>query len=451
MTCRLAPSPWCCRCACAIEPEALEQLKQQQQPWVALCSGCQTGTTDLAARYAALRAELDAAAAAKAAAEQLEAERKRQAAADWQRGEAERQRQCEERERLRRAFQEMQAGRDAANSERITALSQSLPAGSTAVAACIRVRVASGDSCEFNPEWLHHANCLRESEAVIRVPMLLPRIALTLQTVTTAGATSDDAPMWKCTGHCGFVRRMTPAEVEARRAAQLIEAWKARRADARSELWQRRGVNLSEDFDCDQGVEVEGAGDGSSSGSGEESCSEPESQGEEEQEGDSGATGLGALSRTALKRLCVANHLLVSGRKSALHERLRLASEHGRSGECPRCHYSQVELVCPAHEPNMPCQLECRHWRGKNDRCGWTRAITPANKQVVLWLPLVDSPERDLASVGIAAPVTPHGPPRQSWWRSSQRERTERRLSVEHGFDDLQSLDDSMGSIAGPF
>ena len=34
LTCRLEPSPWCCRCACAIEPEALEQLKQQQQPWV---------------------------------------------------------------------------------------------------------------------------------------------------------------------------------------------------------------------------------------------------------------------------------------------------------------------------------------------------------------------------------------------------------------------------------
>ena len=119
---------------------------------VELCSGCQARTTDLPARYAALRAELDAAAAAKAAAEQLKIERKRQAAVEWQRGEAERQRQREERERLRQAFQVMQAGRDAAHSERVTALSESLPADSTAVAACIRVRFAFGDSLDFNPE-----------------------------------------------------------------------------------------------------------------------------------------------------------------------------------------------------------------------------------------------------------------------------------------------------------
>ena len=449
-TCRIAPSPWCCRCAHAIEPEALEQLRQQEPPRVELCSGCQAGTTDLAARYAALRAELDAAAAAKAVAEQLEAERKRQAADEWQRGEAERQRQLEERERLRRAFQVMQAGRDAAHSERVTALSQSLSAGSTAVAACIRVRVAYNDARDLNPEWLHRCNCLGESEAAIRVPMLRPCISLTLQTVAPADATSEDVPMWKCTGHCGFERRMTPAEVECRRAARLIEAWEARRLEARAELWRRRGVNLSEEFDCDQSGQAEGVGDGSSSGSDEECASEQEGQSEEEeQEGDPEGIGLGALSLTALKRVCAANHLLVSGKKSALHERLRLASEHGRSGECPRCRYSQVELVCPAHEPNVPCRLECRHWRGKNDRCGWMRAITPTNKQVVLWLPLVDSRERDLASVGIAAPVTPHAPPRQSWWRSSQRERAERRFLAQHGFDDFLSLDDSTGSISG--
>ena len=188
------------------------------------------------------------------------------------------------------------------------------------------------------------------------MPMLRPRVSLTLQTVTPADAASEDAPMWKCTGHCGFTRRMTPAEVETRRAARLLDAWEDRRLEARVELQRRRGVNLSEDLDYDQSMQVEGVGDGSSSGSDQECCSDQEGQGEEEeQEGDLGATGLGALSRTALKRLCVANHLLVSGRKSALHERLRLATEHGRSGECPRCGYSQVELVCPAHEPNVPC------------------------------------------------------------------------------------------------
>ena len=165
--------------------------------------------------------------------------------------------------------------------------------------------------------------------------------------------------MWKCNGHCGFVRRMAPAEVEARRAAELIETWEARRAEARAELWRRRGVDLREDLDCDQGLQAEGVGDGSSSGSDEECLSEQEGQGEEEEhEDDSGAMGLGALSRMALKRICIANHLLVSGNKSILHERLRLASEHGRSGACPRCCYSQVELVCPAHEPNVPCQLD---------------------------------------------------------------------------------------------
>ena len=405
----------------------------------------------MAARYAALRAELDAAAAAKAAAEQLEAERTRRAAEEWQRGELERQRQREERERLGRAFQVVQAGRDTAHTQRMTALAQSLPAGSTAVAAHARVQFAFGDSRDLNPEWLHRCNCLGESEAAIRVPMLRPRVSLTLQTVKPADAASEDAPMWKCSGHCGFTRCMTPAEVETRRAARLLESWQDRQLEARVELDRRRGVNLSEDLDYDQGMQAEGVGDGSSSRSDQECCSEQEGQGEEEErEGESGATGLGALSRQALKRLCEANHLLVSGRKSALHERLRLATEHGRSGECPRCGYSQVELVCPAHEPNVPCRLECRHWRGKNDRCGWTRAITPANRRVVLWLPLVDSRERDLASVGIAAPVTPHGLPRQSWWRSSQRERAERQLLSQHGFDDFLSLDDSMGSIAGP-
>ena len=69
---------------------------------------------------------------------------------------------------------------------------------------------------------------------------------------------------------------------------------------------------------------------------------------------------------------------------------------------------------------------------------------------MVLWLPLVDSRERDLASVGIDAPVTPHGPRRQSWWRSSREERAERRFLAESGgLDDLLSLDDSYGSIAG--
>ena len=87
-----------------------------------------------------------------------------------QRGEAERRRYEEERQRLRLAFQVMQAERFAVHSERVAALAHSLPAGSTTVAACIRVRFAFGDLGDVNPEWSHCSPCLRQRDSDIRVP-----------------------------------------------------------------------------------------------------------------------------------------------------------------------------------------------------------------------------------------------------------------------------------------
>ena len=452
------PSQWCHRCAHAIEQDVWEQLFQvrQRNDRILLCSGCRDGTTDLAARYAALRAELDAAAAAKAAAAELEAERKRLAAAEWQRGEAERQRQREEQQRQQQAFRAMQAERDAVHSERVTALAHNLSAGSTAVAACIRVRFVFGDSRDINPEWSHCSHCLSQRDSDIRVPFYQPLVSLTLQTVTSGGV-SDEDEMWRCPGRCGFERHMTAAESEARRAACLLEVWQDRRAEACVEL--RRSGSASSvqclpwDASDDSRSEWIGGGDASSSSGSDGSSSGSDGDGELDQECETwGASGpgLASLTHTALKRLCDANQLMISGKRSVLYERLCLAREHGRPGECPRCGYSQLDVVCPADAPSEPCRVECRHWRGQNARCGWMREVTPANKRVVLWLPLVDSRERDLAGVGIDAPVTPHGPRRRV---ASAAERAQRAFFREFASDfgevNFNALDDSAASVAG--
>lgn len=404
----------------------------------ALCSQCQAGTTDLATQYATLRTEVDAAAAAKAAADELE--RLRQAAA-----ECERRRKHEEQERLRRAFDAMQAERDAAHLEHVASLAQNVPKGGATVAA--QVRVHFGDV--RNPEWEHRQLCLGEFQPC--VPKFLPRVSVGLQTVTSAGISDDH--VWKCNQlGCTFARRMTSDELESRRASRLIEEWEEQRGMAIMELRRQRipwtgtsGDVSTIDEAADAGEESgdSGAEDGQGTADGDQGGAD-----------GGGAPGLGSLSRVALKRLCDANQLMITGKKDTLRERLRLAMEHGRAGVCPRCGYSQLDLVCAFYAPDEPCRVECRHWRGQNDRCGWQKFIdSESEKRAVLWMPLVDSRERDLLGVGIDAPITPHGPRQRSSDRLQVVERSQRAWFRENegAFGvNFNALDDEAGAIAGP-
>ena len=119
---------------------------------------------------------------------------------------------------------------------------------------------------------------------------------------------------------------------------------------------------------------------------------------------------LAKLTVSALKRVCAANALLVSGTKPQLCERLVGCRRHGRHADkCPMCKHAKFELCYDSEaaaptdpsafpQPNM---VKCKHMKGMGRPCGYAASITSQNKEAVLKLKLADSPEGDLRKAGM--------------------------------------------------
>lgn len=117
------------------------------------------------------------------------------------------------------------------------------------------------------------------------------------------------------------------------------------------------------------------------------------------------AEDLRTLKADALKRLCEANEVMVSGTKEALIARLVNVKLHGRPGKCPFCHRGKIDFVFRSKEvAGEPIGVECRHMRGQGAKCPWSRKFQdkPETKAALLRLRLIDSPGADLANAGIS-------------------------------------------------
>mmetsp|Transcript_24693 Transcript_24693/g.41176 ORF Transcript_24693/g.41176 Transcript_24693/m.41176 type:complete len:364 (+) Transcript_24693:59-1150(+) len=127
-----------------------------------------------------------------------------------------------------------------------------------------------------------------------------------------------------------------------------------------------------------------------------------------------------------LEKLCVANHMKMSGSKDELVWRLTKGKVHGVPLEaCPMCRWSKWDYVYPNDEPEtFPTMIICKHMRGPGDSCGFLADLShkngaPINKMSSgsgatsttatgtgtrkFLRPLVDSDSCVLALLGLAA------------------------------------------------
>ena len=117
---------------------------------------------------------------------------------------------------------------------------------------------------------------------------------------------------------------------------------------------------------------------------------------------DADKARMATLKIDALKRVCAANMLLVSGNKSQLLERLIGCRRHGRLGSaCPQCKCGKLEMCYRDDGPSgsfpEPSAVHCKHMKGMGRPCGYVVKITSGGKSEVLKGKLIDSPEGDLA------------------------------------------------------
>lgn len=103
-----------------------------------------------------------------------------------------------------------------------------------------------------------------------------------------------------------------------------------------------------------------------------------------------------------LRSLCKANHLMISGSKLQLTERLVMCRMHGHAGPCPNCGKSMIELVYgDASAPTEPTAVRCKNPKLRGQCRFGQKPLTADTRAALLPRKLVDDDAGALASVGV--------------------------------------------------